>query len=591
MREYREKIYKTIRTFAILTFSLMASCTGNKEYDQVLKNADSLMSVDDDSAHIALRMLDRVKPLFSDFTQSQRMRYELLFHKAMNKADCVFTSDSVMLRVVDYYNRHGSANDRMLAYYVLGCVYRDMHEAPLALEYYNKATEQADTMSSDCDYATLCRVYSQMGMLFDKQHLPYQELASLDKAVKYAYLAKDTLNAIRYYQNRIGAYEYLNDEDSIAFTNIQAANMFREHGYMVDSKIAYGCNLMYYLERGKLKEANKAFIAYQSTNYEGNSNWKDAYAYVLYEKGMYYIGMEKMDSAYICLLQSLKQCKSFSNKAVATKGLAIYYTKTKNPSLAAKYALMSSAYKDSDLIITRQGQLQQVQAMFDYNRNKDVASKALMKAENRMIMICVIVICAVLLFVGTSLFYRKKIGRRNQWVAMMRQMYNESVMQLNVAKQELERLQNLNENAITALVREKEVEIEKLQSEVKKYEDANIGHSLSELDKQLKQTAIYRKLIYLEKHPQEKITTADWLNLEETIESLVYGFASLKQKLNVKEYHICLLVKLHFTPSSISAFVGTSLSDVSVSRQRMLAKVCGYSGKAKEFDNYIHHVL
>lgn len=174
---------------------------------------------------------------------------------------------------------------------------------------------------------------------------------------------------------------------------------------------------------------------------------------------------------------------------------------------------------------------------------------------------------------------------------MMRQMYNESVMQLNVAKQELERLQNLNENAITALVREKEVEIEKLQSEVKKYEDANIGHSLSELDKQLKQTAIYRKLIYLEKHPQEKITTADWLNLEETIESLVYGFASLKQKLNVKEYHICLLVKLHFTPSSISAFVGTSLSDVSVSRQRMLAKVCGYSGKAKEFDNYIHHVL
>ena len=32
-----------------------------------------------------------------------------------------------MKEVVDYYDRHGSANERMLANYVLGCVYRDMH--------------------------------------------------------------------------------------------------------------------------------------------------------------------------------------------------------------------------------------------------------------------------------------------------------------------------------------------------------------------------------------------------------------------------------------------------------------------------------
>ena len=37
----------------------------------------------------------------------------------MNKAYIDFTSDSTMLAVVDYYEHHGSANDKMLAYYIL----------------------------------------------------------------------------------------------------------------------------------------------------------------------------------------------------------------------------------------------------------------------------------------------------------------------------------------------------------------------------------------------------------------------------------------------------------------------------------------
>ena len=57
-----------------------------------------------------------------------------------------------------------------------------MHEAPMALEYYNKATEQADTTSTDCDYAILFRIYGQMGILFDKQYLPYQVIQSFTKA-------------------------------------------------------------------------------------------------------------------------------------------------------------------------------------------------------------------------------------------------------------------------------------------------------------------------------------------------------------------------------------------------------------------------
>lgn len=469
------KKLNTLFTWILLPI-LFVSCTGNKAYDKLLIKADSIMNIDDDSAEVAIRLMQSIKPELSQFSKSQKKRYELLYHKAMNKAYIDFTSDSTMLEVVDYYEQHGSANDKMLAYYILGCVYRDMHEAPMALEYYNKATELADTTAKDCDYATLCRIYSQMGFLFAKQHLPHQELASLDKAVKYAYLAKDTLNAIRYYQNKQAIYASQNKLDSAIIINNQAAKLFKQIGALKETNIAFGCNFEYYLKKKMLKEAEEAFKAYLSTNYHGNDNWKDAYAYILYERGSYYLAVGKMDSAYSCLKQSFEQSKSFSNLAASTRGLAQYYAKTSNPVLAAKYALLSSAYNDSDLIATRQGQLQQVQAMYNYNRNKDIAYKAQLKAEQWMSIIYIVIICAILLFIVSISIYRKRLRLRNKRIAMVQKMYNDSVQQLNEAQQELLKLQDLNENTIATLVKEKEETIQKLQMEVKKYEEANIGH-------------------------------------------------------------------------------------------------------------------
>ena len=67
-----------------------------------------------------------------------------------------------MLDVVDYYDHHGTANERMRAYYLLGCVDRDLGEAPQALECYHDAVDCADTTAQDCDYKLLSRVYGQM---------------------------------------------------------------------------------------------------------------------------------------------------------------------------------------------------------------------------------------------------------------------------------------------------------------------------------------------------------------------------------------------------------------------------------------------
>lgn len=578
--------------FLLLIIMILTSCAGNRKYDDLMQRADSIMNVNDDSAKVAIRMLDGVKSQLPEFSQSQKMRYELLRHKAMNKACITFTTDSVMKEVVDYYDHHGSANERMLANYVLGCVYRDMHEAPMALEYYNKATEQADTTAADCDYGTLYRVYSQMGILFDKQYLPYQLLDAFGKAEKYAYLAKDTFNAIVNYQNRSSAYYYLGNTDSVIAINLHAASLFKQIGDDYNAMIALGCNSDYYLEKQDTIKAKKAFEAYFSTGYEGNLEYEDSKAYVLCLKGCYYLFVNKLDSAYANLSLSLKLCKSYSVKAATTKTLAQYYAKVNQPALAMKYALQSSEYNDSSLMEARKNQLQQMQAMYDYGRNQEIARRAELKAKRSMQMNYMIVLACVVLFLLFSYIYRKQLALKKKKIAVSKKLYEDSLQKLKRLQEEKAKLVADNDNKLAYVITEKENTINKLKAEINDIQEKYSFSSISNVELTLMDSSICNKIKFIEVHPRKKMSDEDWKELADTVEKTIPNFIPrLKNKLNGKDYQICLLIRLGFSTSLIARLLGLSDAAISKSRKTMLKKLCGKIGKPKEFDEYVLQIL
>lgn len=577
--------------FLLLIIMILTSCAGNRKYDDLMKRADSIMNVNDDSAKVAIRMLDGIKSQLPEFSQSQKMRYELLRHKAMNKACITFTSDSVMKKVVDYYDNHGSANERMLANYVLGCVYRDMYEAPMALEYYNKATEQADTTAADCDYGTLYRVYSQMGFLFSKQYLPYQLLDAFGKAVKYAYLAKDTLNAIINYQNRENAYSYLGNKDSVIAINLHAATMFKQIGNNYAAAIAFGCNYNYYVEKEDTLNALKTFKAYFSTGYEGNSEYEDSKAYVLCQKGTYYMFTAQLDSAYNNLQQSLRLCKSYSIKAATTKALAQYYAKVNQPAMAMKYALQSSEYNDSDLIEARKTQLQQVQAMYDYSRNQEIARRAELKAKRSTQMNYMIVLACVVLFLFLSYFYRKQLALKKKRIAASKLVYEDCLLKLKRLQEEKAQLVAEKDKKLAQIITEKENAISKLVSEIHDIQNRYSLSSMSDAYLVLKNSSIYKKIQCIEAHPLEEMTEEDWTELADTVEELIPNFIPmLKNRVSDRDYRICLLIRLGIPASLMARLLNLSDAAISKSRKTMLKKLCGKVGKPKEFDEYVLHI-
>ena len=167
----------------------LGGCGDNPRAVSLLARADTLMASRPDAA---LWLLDSCEAEAAAWPEAQQMRFRLLQAKAQNKAYVPFTSDSVMTVVADYYDHHGTSNEQMEAYYLLGCVYRDLGEAPKALSAYHDAVECADTTAVDCDYSLLSRVHAQMSSLLHRMQLPYEALDEAGKAENTSILADDS---------------------------------------------------------------------------------------------------------------------------------------------------------------------------------------------------------------------------------------------------------------------------------------------------------------------------------------------------------------------------------------------------------------
>ena len=169
--------------FMFVCFLFMAACGDQSHWQSELDAIGSIVNERPDSA---LSMLESMGQYSVDFSKSTEMQWLLLRLKAQNKCDTVFHSDSLQLLLTEYYDKHGTPNERMTAHYLLGRAYSDMGEAPRALQCFLDAVSCADTTSNDCDYKTLFRIYGQMAMVYRSQCMTNEELAAWNKYSHFA---------------------------------------------------------------------------------------------------------------------------------------------------------------------------------------------------------------------------------------------------------------------------------------------------------------------------------------------------------------------------------------------------------------------
>ena len=203
-----------MKKLTILFFiCLLASCT--KQANKQLSNIENIMLAQPDSAFTLLQK-DSAS-ICKEGTDAQ-MYYQIIRCRVADLLYIPHTSDSTMLKVANYYTKQNNQKALSMAYYCLGCIYRDLKEHPRAINYFLKSI---DTDSTHTPKEMIGRCYYQLSGFEDNRKNPIKALEYEIKAYNYISQTKDYTLANNCLINIAHDYKTLgNDEKYSEFINL-----------------------------------------------------------------------------------------------------------------------------------------------------------------------------------------------------------------------------------------------------------------------------------------------------------------------------------------------------------------------------------
>ena len=492
-------------------------------------------------------------------------------------------NDSLAEDLVNYFDRHGSANERMRSRYILGRTYYCLGELPRALELYNEAASCADTTSADCEYKVLSRIHAQSAIIFNLQVQPRSQLQELRLAEYYAWKGKDTIQAIECYAQQGDAYYFLHDPDSVVLFKEGASHMFCEIGREDRAAQALSSAITMLVEKGDIAKARKFSYLYETkSGLFNDGNIVSGREIYYYAKGRLLLADHQLDSAEYFFRKELRDGKDANNQIAGNKGLQLVYEQRRIPDSIAKYAKLSYELNDSAYSLSEMQNLQKFQASYNYNHKKELAEKESRKAQAAFLG-AVIVACLLVITIMVCLYYI--ITKRQT-----KEKYIQKATALERAQSDLLELRQENVNA-SSLIERRDKELQELQAEmakVKKQSERNAATLESRLD-QAPITIRMRGL--LEQNPVQSATTDDFRQLRMLINEEIPSFYKTLNTHNCSlrpiEYEVCLLLRCHFQPAEICKLTDRSDSYISNLRKAILKKCFNITGSPSDLDQRI----
>ena len=553
----------------------------NPKGEEVLAEAERLVQASPDSA---LLVLEQAEKETATYPHRNRMRYLLLRAEAMNKAYFPLDSITYMDEVLDYYLSHGNRDERMRACYLMGSVWRDRRNSPLALQYYRDAIGEADTTATDCDYAQVSRIYAQMALLFHKQRYPQMELEQWKQAMRYALLAKDTLMYIQCQERMSSAYYLLNMEDSVVACTRRGYAAYLKYGRKDWAAATQLVMADYYLKCDSLAKAKQALDEYRNGSgfFESNGDILPGYGIFYSYKGEYFEKTSRLDSA-LFYYRKLLNCSlgDIMKLEGGYKGLMSVYAKMHEVDSVVKYAHLFANANDTANLRYSANEISRTQALYDYSESQRIAVE---KSEENQRLWIVLCMGSIVLMLGGAWIYGYY---RKQKVSQMlaNRKYTDLMMRYHQATEEL---QNVRFNK-QQFQQQKEEEIEKLRQML----DAYKGHTHTgqwELEQSLLRHEIVKRM-HQHAYKLAVPSDAEWQDLQGVVEkSLPEFYAKLTAfagQLTDKEWKVCLLVKLNFIPSELTVLLNLSKQRVTNIRTNLNKKLFGESG-SRTFDANLH---
>lgn len=452
--------YKIKELFYAFLF-ILCFCSCN-DSDKRLSHVEILMDKTPDTCLAILNRMEKQLPVFS---RADAMKYLLLRTEVMNKLLIRIDTVSYMPQVLDYYKSHGTKKEQIMAFYLMGCVYRDRNNAQLALEYFLEAVEFVEKNNKKDILDLQAIVYGQIGYEYFKQRLPGRALYAWKKCRSLAMQAGDTVLALQGLEHCGYAYELLNNTDSAVNT---AKRVY--HGYMKNGNRNYAATSVstltnYYLQCDSLEKAKSLIDEYFSFSgiADESGNLPRGQNLFYYYFANYYERKNNLDSAKFYYRKLINTSGEFSCLENGFKGLMSIYSKIGNADSIAKYANLYADANDSANFTKAAVEMNRMQAAYDYSESKKHALEQETRANHLTLLLACIVLVVILIFFLVFFLTKRRHDRRKEEMRKVNEKYTDTLMKY---KKTVEDIGKIKEN------------FDKYKSE-KKNEIVNLRNALS----------------------------------------------------------------------------------------------------------------
>ena len=558
------------------TLLSVVSC-GQQAADRDIAVADSLSEA---APQRAMTLIDSLEGE-SAMNKSRHMKLLLLKAKVRNKLAMPMSTDSLKY-IADYFDKHGDSNERMLAYYILGCAYFDGKDAPMALQYFHEAAAKADTTDSSCDFLTLHRIHAWSAEILKSQFAFSDAFHENSLAFKYAMKAKDTLNAIITYEKKSNIYNALGISDSAIFIRKKLYGLYSKYGYEKEAVRSLGLLINYGVENKELSDVKHYINLYEhkSGNFNDKGDIKKGVEIYYVTKGRYLAEINELDSAEYYFRKCARTAKNYSDLKYCFDDLADIYRKRNRPDSVAKYADLARMMTDSAYAQMSTEHLQQMQAMYNYNRYRQTAEEAEKDALRTKYISIIIIMAIMAAAIGGALAVRTYIMRKRRARVDEIKEYKRKINELETSRAELESINSGLNAEVNRMIEEKTKKIDILKTEYEKNFNNVKDKDLFECE------PIVIQIRWKARKTTKPMDKDEISRLKELFKDY-RPLSNWENTLNNNEYLICLLVRLDFVPAEICILTDLSSSNISNIRKRLLEKMTGREGSPKDFDKYI----
>ena len=564
-------IRKRLIPICFLFILCMIFSCGDHRYPQQLLTADSLTEVNPDSAVSLLRQLS---PQMQDERKAVRMYHRLLTVKAADKADQLQPVPDSILPLVKYYESW-SGDKRLLptAYYYAGRTYYELHDAPQALDYFQKA---ADVLENDWELKGC--IYSNIGYIFLYQGMYDEMKEAFTMMYEVSKQANDTLSMI-YGLRDISIALEAEDRHEEALSYLENAyHLAKQSNFLSmiwDLEMALSRQ---YLFMGDYEKARR-----YAQNLSDHINYVDQSAlYSLIASIHKHMGNE---DSLLYYSKILEQVGHIHAKDSAYKFMTKIYLHRGDINKANEYFHKYLLMDDSIRKITRTESTAKVYSLFNYQlREKENISLKHRNQNKRFVIIIIGVMSVLIITILLTYLYRL---RRKHEEETLKLQYAEHLKDKKL--QESQRLAESNEDKIALLERQLEWERQKL------FSSDSLSHitpvNTDDKDTLISNSPIYQKLMEMgENGSSSHPTDEDWYQLEKLLSTMYDSFPlrlKIVCKLTKRDYRMCMLIKIKMPYQKIANIFSIEKSSVASQRARLYRDHFGKKGSARDWDEYI----